>query len=408
MFPVALLFPWFAVAGAAGATAMVVAHLISLRTRAPRPLPTARFVAGASERTAVFERRPQDNALLALRAGALLLAGVGLAGPVITVAEGEPVRVLIADYANARDSAEVGDSVRAIEGARVIDLRDQWSLTGAFVEALRRAGELGQRGHPVQLSLVSPLIEANVDSATLAVRALWPARVQLVPVAAAPAASRSYAALFRGGVDDPLRFAVARLSATAAATDTVLVSRLPLTAADSAMAGRGHAVVHMPPTGISAVFAAASRADTVYGLAVEAYTMIAVLERLSRLVPLEPGSATGLVVARWIDGAPAAVERSLGAGCVREVGFAVPAVGDLVVSRSFHRVLSVITAPCGAQRRSAVLGDRQRAALAGTGAEQTVFRPIHSQAAFSPAAPLLLLLAVGMLLAELIVRRKRI
>jgi hypothetical protein len=407
MLPITLVFPWFVVAGAAGAAAMVVAHLIALRTRAPRPLPTARFVPRASDRTAVIERRPRDKALLALRAGALLLAGLALAGPVTVVGERELVRVAIADYANARDTTEVADSVRAIEGARVVESSPQRSLTGAFVQALQLAGELGQRGHPVQLSLISPLTEANVDSATLAVRGLWPARVRLVPVAAAPEAPRSYTALFRGPVNDPLRFAVAQLNATAAATDTIIVSRLPPTPADSAMAERGHAVVHMPPGGISTAFAATARADTVYGLAVEAYTMITALERGSRVVSLDVEPGTTHVVARWIDGAAAAVERSLGAGCVREVGFAVPDAGDIVVSRSFHRVLSAIAAPCGVHLRSTPLGGTQRAALAGTGDEQAVFRPVRSAVAPSPAAPLLLLLVVAMLVAELIVRRRR-
>lgn len=402
------LFPWFAVAGVAAALAVVAAHLITERARQPRTLPTARFVTPARVSSAMVERRPRDLLLMTLRSLVLLAAGLALARPVFAPPAREPVRLVIADFAGAHDSAEVRDSAVAAGNGRVIEWRASRSLTGALLTAYTEAQELAARGHEVGLSVVSPFTAASVDSATLAVRALWPSRIALVPVAAPPPDRRATSVVIRGASDDVLLASLSLAGSPPGAPDTVWISRDAIDPADAALAARGHAVVHWPRAGGTELFDRAPTADTSYGIAVEGYTLVAPLERSAHLAS-DHDTATGVrVIARWVDGEPAALERNVGAGCMREIGFAAPEDGDLPLSSGFLRVLRSLTAPCGAMRRDTALTTRERAALAGSGAEFASLRPVR--AGISGVAVLsqaLLVLALALLAGEMVVRRFR-
>ena len=73
----------------------------------------------------------------------------------------------------------------------------------------------------------------------------------------------------------------------------------------------------------------------------------------------------GRVVARWVDGEPAAIERPLGGGCVREIAIAVPGIGDLALRESLRRLLAALAEPCGGVRRLTALSDSAMAVLRG-------------------------------------------
>jgi hypothetical protein len=78
-----------------------------------------------------------------------------------------------------------------------------------------------------------------------------------------------------------------------------------------------------------------------------------------------PGTTSVRVVARWVDGEPAAVEEPRGAGCIRTVMVDVPSRGDLVLEPRFARLVSALAAPCGARPALDPLDDARLASLAG-------------------------------------------
>jgi hypothetical protein len=55
----------------------------------------------------------------------------------------------------------------------------------------------------------------------------------------------------------------------------------------------------------------------------------------------------GKAIVRWVNGEPAATERPLGRGCVREVAVLVDATGDLALRESFRDVARKVAQPCG-------------------------------------------------------------
>ena len=420
--PLTFLFPWFAVGGLLAAAAVVVAHLISARTRAPEPLPTTRFVPRLQERSAAMERRPRDMLLLLLRAGALALAGLALAAPITPPRAGPAVKVAIADVSGAADPGEVVRRAREVVGGngrvvvadstvRVIatggvsdtgqTAAGPLSLTGALVSAIREAATLGAQGNPVELTIVSGFTGSAVDSATETVRALWPGLVQLVDVpASAPPAERGPVS-FRGDDDDPLR-ATATLLPPGRGASTVIV-RDAWTVLDSVTASEGAAVVYWPRTGMPRSFTARdTAADTVDGVWVDSYALVGRFSRDAFLATEDDAR----VVARWIDGSPAAVERRQGAGCVREVAIRVPEIGDLSISPGFRRIVEALTGPCGAIHDSVSLEEARRAMLAGEGPRQIALNTASSSLLRSSIAAPLLLLGLLALLAELALRRR--
>lgn len=73
----------------------------------------------------------------------------------------------------------------------------------------------------------------------------------------------------------------------------------------------------------------------------------------------------GRVVARWVDGQPAAAEHPTGRGCVRDVAIALPKRGDLALRESTLRLVRALTEPCGGARDLAVLPEPALARLRG-------------------------------------------
>ena len=130
--------------------------------------------------------------------------------------------------------------------------------------------------------------------------------------------------------------------------------------------------------------------------------MVFPFARTWRADAMVSGSA---VVARWADGEPAALERPVGAGCIRDVAVSVPTVGDLVLRPSFVRLLRLMGAPCGKSNFDRPGAPADPSLLAGSGglAARGAIRPTEAIAA--PLVPWFLAAAFGLGLLELLVRR---
>ncbi|HEX6250890.1 MAG TPA: BatA domain-containing protein [Gemmatimonadaceae bacterium] len=420
--PFTLLHPWFAVAGLAAAGAVIIAHMIWARTRAPAPLPTTRFVPRLQERSAALERRPRDILLLLLRAGALAVIGLALAAPVTAPRVGPMVRIAVADVAGSADPGATVARAREIAGASgrvvvsdtgavLIDAGDAGysapaaaaplSLSAALVRSIREAAALGARGHPVAISIVSGFPRGAVDSATGTVRALWPGTIQLVDVPPPSSPVERGVVSIRGNEDDPLR-ATAALLASGSGRPAVIV-REAWTDSDSAAAAAGAAVVHWPREGVPASFVTRAAVDTVGGVWVDGYAFVARFGR-DAVLAVDDGAR---VMARWLDGSPAAVERALEEGCVREVAVRVPDIGDLSISPGFRRVAEALTGPCGGARDATPVDGARRAMLQGEGPSEVTLATASSSLLRSRLAAPLLLVALLALLAETFLRRRR-
>jgi hypothetical protein len=114
------------------------------------------------------------------------------------------------------------------------------------------------------------------------------------------------------------------------------------------------------------------------------------------------------VIARWVDGEAAAVEKSDGIGCTRSVAVPVSPVGDLVIRKDFVRFVASLSAPCTRTTSMIPADPSVLAALEGKGglAPRTAFQPLTD--ARSALAPWLFALAIAAAIAELLVRRRAI
>jgi hypothetical protein len=111
------------------------------------------------------------------------------------------------------------------------------------------------------------------------------------------------------------------------------------------------------------------------------------------------------VIARWADGAPAARESTLGSGCIRNIGFDVPDLGDFVLTTSFQRLVSVLIAPCGGHFDRSIAADSVIAALSAAPAIRGAGRLPDESSGPNRLAALLMALAILLALAELALRR---
>lgn len=113
------------------------------------------------------------------------------------------------------------------------------------------------------------------------------------------------------------------------------------------------------------------------------------------------------VIARWIDGEPAAIETPSINGCVRSVAVPVPAAGDLVIRNDFVRFVAALSADCTSVSAVIPADEGAVASLTGSGglAPREAFRPRGDVR--SAIAPWLLGIAIAAGIAELFVRRRR-
>ena len=154
-----------------------------------------------------------------------------------------------------------------------------------------------------------------------------------------------------------------------------------------------------PPAAI-----ARSRVDTIGGVIAGTRVVVAPFER-RWIYP--PDSLRGAeVIARWVDGEPAAIERPLGSACTKSVAIPVTPIGDLVIRTEFVRLVTTLAGPCEHSGAFAAADPKSVAALAGgkSLAPRTAFSPRTDKQ--SRLTPWLLGLALLSALAELLVRRR--
>lgn len=443
------LAPIFLMAAAAIAAGVVALHFIV--TRQPRmvPLPTARFAPDHAVRAQTRAIQPQDLLLLALRVAMILAIGAALAQPVLRPPRRALARIVLADRSRAvASAAEVADSARVLlgegdalvlfdAGATTVRERPRDSLDAlassgqrgrlstALIAGLRAASDMREAADSFELAIVSPLVEEEVDDATDSLRALWPGVLRLVHVAPRVDTSDRRSIAFEGAGDDPLRYSLPPREGAAAGA-SVRIVRDSLSGADSTWVREGaRALVYWPAAGNLANelpvlpdgWTRLPQLDTTGAVSAAGAVVVAPFQRYASFAGAvndigatggaTRGAATS-VVARWVDGQPAAVEAPYGEGCIRGVTIPVPVRGDLVLQARFIRLVSALTGPCGGTPLLAALDNARLDLLAGPpGAgltsREALPKPVTTPL---PLVPWLLAAALLFAVAALLVRRR--
>jgi hypothetical protein len=283
------------------------------------------------------------------------------------------------------------------------------SLSAALAAGMRAASTLRGDADSVELVLISGFSRDELDAATAAIRAAWPGRVRVVRVAMPPGGSGEQVLRdVRGStLDDPLRASLAfasRLDTGRIKTDSVRIDRGNLQSVDTTWTQHGLTLVRWPAALDSSEFPRRARVDTAGAvIAGDDAQRIVVVAPFTRAVDPPPGR----VVARWADGAPAATERKMVNGCVRDVAVPLARSGDLALRESTRRLVAALSAPCGFLGSSAPASDSALTALRGSG-PLVATRALETRTA--PSGKLttwLLVAALALLLLEPLLRRQR-
>ena len=421
------LAPGFFVASLAVAAAVVALHFIV--TRQPRAgiLPTARFVPDLPANATARATRPSDLLLLLLRVLIVLATGAGLAKPVVKPSRGAEARVVLMDVSRSvQDSSALRDSVRTIyrdgdalvvfdSSARLIsgsrgDSITRARLTGArgnisaaLVAAMRAGSSLRDHADSIELVVVSPFAAEEIDFATDSIRALWKGRARIVNVRAATKRDSGTTASVevRSAASDPLQITAGLARNESGATALIVRS-----AGAESTGVSDRALVEWPVAERPRFAVPKATRDTIGGvIAGDALVVSAFERRWSFPADSIRGSE---IIARWIDGEPAAIETPEGAGCVRSVAIPVAQAGDLVIRRDFVRFVAALSAECISHSsvRPADTGVISRLAGSGRLAAREDFQPRRDVR--SSLAPWLLGLAIAAAIAELFVRRRKV
>lgn len=403
---------------------MVALHFLARQRPPEAPFPTARFVPARAVRAPSRSARPEDLILLMVRVLAVLLVGAAFAQPVVRPQRIPMVRMVVLDVSSsarsataARDSAQrylregdlliVFDSAARLVGGSSRDSLGlasgsgaPGSLSAALVAASLAAATLRGRADSVELVLVSAFAVEEWDAATERIRSLWRGRARLVRLAApAPeSAARDGAIDVRSPADDPIR-AAAALMGELAVSGEVRIDRAAPENADSTWARAPGRVLVRWPAAVASGWPRRERIDTVG--AVVAGDAVLVSDFVREAVP-----PAGRVIARWVDGAPAATERAVEEGCVRDVAIPFPVRGDVALGESARRLLRSLAQPCGGARSFTALPDSLMALLRG-GDQQPRAQPLAlPESNGSLASRWLLIGAMLALLAEMLLRRR--
>lgn len=406
-----------AIAGAAALVAIGL-HLIARSRPIAEALPTARFIPLRAVHARTRSLALSDVLLLMLRLAAILLIGAAVAAPIVASARGRVARVLVVDRSrDVASVAEVRDSMRSLLGgaanvvlfdsaARAVGATvaaslslssSRGSLSAALASAIQTAAALWAQSDSVELIVVSPFGEDELDAATEPLRASWPGRIRLVPVRGA--ASIDSAARIESSTDanDPV-IAGLSLASVPAAPRLVRIARDKLTAADSAWARDSeHVLVHWPGADSAADWPRRASIDAIGGVTSATGTLVGRFPRAWTL--------GGRAIARWADGEIAATETATGGGCMRDVSVLVDPASDITLRAPFRRFAAALLAPCGGARSARRADDSTLARLAGTGrlaAANALRANVGSATAWTPW---LLIAGALLLLVELAVRR---
>jgi hypothetical protein len=406
--------------GAVAALAVLALHFISRSRPLAEPLPTARFVPLRPVNARARSIALSDLVLLALRIAAVLALAAGVAAPVFS-AKGRTARVMLLDRSRAVGNiAEVRDSARALRSAGTIaipfdsaigssamnpgfdSLRAsgaRGSLSAALAAAQRAAVALAASADSVELVLVSPVVEEEIDAATTRLRAAWPGRIRLVRVGTAAVAPWQPRVDVRAAENDAVAAGVALMGAAGRDGSVRLVRSRPTSADTSWARTSGHVLLLWPASASDADWPRRDVIDAIGGVASVTGTLIARFPR--------PWTLHGVSVARWADGEPAVVERAMGEGCIREVSVLLDQASDITLRTPFRRFAEALLAPCGGQRNGQPVALAALASMAGGGALATAGKLRDTGAESSRWTPWLLLIGALLLIIELAVRRSQ-
>ena len=169
-------------------------------------------------------------------------------------------------------------------------------------------------------------------------------------------------------------------------------------------AGPAAVVVEWPVNGVPSGWHVAPVMDSVGAVTSAGIALVAPWVR----VALPPALSDSVrAIAWWSDGVAAAVERTRGTSCVREVALTVAKGSDLLLSPAADGVLRVLRAPCGGRGVSAPRDDANAFGTTYVPTSRFLDTSARSRAT-RPAwlATALLALALAALLAEHLVRRE--
>lgn len=262
------------------------------------------------------------------------------------------------------------------------------SVSAALAAARRASADLAAGVDSLQLVLVSPLAASSMDSATMRLRRAWPGVIRLDRVPLREAADTAWRLERPLSAEDPLGPALRMRSRVTTGAITRLV-RGAVSSSDSAFAQSGGTVVRWD--------ASSNVRATAQGVLFDEEVIVAALGR----APISEGRA----LARWADGTPAAVESRAGSGCIRHVGIALPAAGDLPLHPPFQRMARGLLTPCGVDASDKLADSALIVSLAGSGTGAAPASALRDDTRRpSPLVPWLLGGAILLALAELGVR----
>jgi hypothetical protein len=414
------LLPSALIVAGVAALAAIALHFIARSRPVAESLPTARFVPHRPVHARARSMALSDVLLLLLRVAAVLVLGAAVAAPVFAAARGRVTRIILFDRSrDVADVREARDSVRALlrdgdvlvafdtAAARVsgtaIDsapVDAVGSLSSALAMAMRVAAQISAKTDSIELDVVSPLAVEELDDATLKIRAEWPGRVRVVPLRA-PTTNARAPRVESNAAQNDIVLAGLSLAGVLRPSGDVRVVRGHATAADSAWArDSGNVLVHWPVSDSAADWQPRATIDAIGGVTSSSGTLIGRFPRAWTL--------NGRALARWVDGEPAAVEHSIGRGCIRDVGIVFDPASDITLRAPFRQFVARLLEPCGGIRRTERADSAVIAALAG-GSELPRFAPATAlrdrTTESSSRTPWLLGLGALLLIIELVVRR---
>jgi hypothetical protein len=420
------LAPGFFFASLAVALAVVSLHFIVTRQPRASILPTARFVPDLPATATSRATRPSDLLLMLLRVLIVLAVGAGLAKPILKPSRGAEARVILADVSRSTgDVAALRDSVKALyrdhdalivfdSSARVISASGldsiatrgrsskRGNLSAALIAALRAGSSLRDRADSIELVVVSPFAREELDDATDSVRRLWPGRARLVRAgASAIDVARVTPKLeIKSAATDPLQ-----VSASLARSDSTATALIVRDVAAGVENGSDRAVIDWPSSMRPRGAMARAKSDSIGGVVSGNALVVAAFER--RWSYPADSLRGAEVIARWIDGEPAAIETASAAGCSRSVAIPVTPAGDLVIRNDFVKLVAALSRDCISRRARILAPTAEVEKLKGKGtlAAHGAFQP--SGDVRSDLAPWLIGLAIAAAIAELFVRRRR-
>ncbi len=429
------LAPWALWTAAALAATIAALHVLANRNPRVTLLPTARFIPDVPLRATARALRLSDVLLMLLRVAVVMLVGLAFARPELTGARREVGRVVMVDRSPAIRRHEAVDSAakyyRDGDVAFMFDsaaylLPKQFplvsvtaerfapeprsSLSAALAAGMRAASSLRGDADSIELVLVSSFASDELDGATQAIRAVWPGRMRLVRINEPASSHREqvYREVRGSSLEDPVRASLAfdsHLDTGRIRTDSVRIDRGNLAMVDTTWTQYGLTLVRWPAALVSSGFPARPRVDSA-GAVMAGYDARGpvVVSTFARTVDPPPGR----VVARWADGSPAATERKMMNGCVRDVAIPIARAGDLALRESTRRLVAELGAPCGFRAGTpGYASDSALAQLRGTGPLVATRSLDARNAASGHLTPWFLATALALLLLEPLLRRQR-